>query len=204
MAVVPVAACASVLLLAVTNKICEDIAVVPFLWVLPLSAYLLSFIVSFDNPRWYGRGFWLPALALALGASLCVMLSGKEDGGDAAVLAPVRWLFAVAEDLSIFKVIGIYLGTLFIACMVCHGELYRLRPAPRKLTTYYLTVAAGGAFGGIFVAVLARGCFRTSSNCMWVFSPSRCWRWSRCLLIRKVRSAMASRRGRGPSCLWAS
>src|SRR5262245_3371698 len=42
-------------LLAITNHLCQDIAVVPFMWVIPLSLYLLSFIICFDNERWYLR-----------------------------------------------------------------------------------------------------------------------------------------------------
>jgi hypothetical protein len=63
-------ACGVMLLLAITNKLCQDIAVVPFLWVLPLGLYLLSFIISFDSPRWYHRAFWLPLLAVLLGLVL--------------------------------------------------------------------------------------------------------------------------------------
>lgn len=148
-------ACGSVLLLAVTNTICQDIAVIPFLWVLPLSLYLLSFILSFDSPRWYGRRFWMPLLALALGAVLWVMLGGCLLVPDRPMLRPLRWLLNQGDNLSMFKVLGIYLGTLFVACVVCHGELYRLRPPARSLTGYYLAIAAGGALGGLFVAGVA-------------------------------------------------
>lgn len=133
-------ACASVLLLAVTNKICQDIAVIPFLWVLPLSLYLLTFIISFDSPRWYRRPLWLPLLAVALGA----------------LIWDHRW----STGYSILRDVGIYLGTLFVSCLVCHGELYRIRPSARSLTGFYLMISAGGAFGGIFVAVVAPAIFR--------------------------------------------
>jgi hypothetical protein len=148
-------ACASVLLLAVTNKICQDIAVIPFLWVLPLGLYLLSFIISFDSPRWYWRPFWLPALTFALGTTLWMMIGSGAGIPDWPVLRPIRWLLTQASLLSLFNSIGIYLGTLFVCCMVCHGEVYRLRPVPRKLTSFYLMIAAGGALGGIFVVLLA-------------------------------------------------
>ena len=123
-------ACASVLLLATTNKICQDVAVIPFLWVLPLALYLLSFIICFDSPRWYKR---LP-FGLALGAAL---------GG-------VGWVLFQQN-----QAIGGFVAALFVSCMVCHGELYRLKPDPRHLTGYYLMIAAGGALGGLFVAVVA-------------------------------------------------
>jgi hypothetical protein len=148
-------ACACVLLLAVTNKICQDLSVIPFLWVLPLSLYLLSFIVCFDSPRWYWRPFWLPILVVSICASLWVMVGSSLSVPDYTVLYPIRWLLEIAGRLSMFKIIGIYLGTLFVCCMVCHGEVYRLRPSAQKLTGYYLLIAAGGAFGGLFVAVLA-------------------------------------------------
>jgi SAM-dependent methyltransferase len=128
-------ACGSVLLLATTNKMCQDVAVVPFLWVLPLSLYLLSFIICFDSPRWYARVPFTLALIVAM-AGIC-------------------WALFEGTDVSIRKQIGVYSASLFICCMVCHGELYRLRPDPRHLTGFYLMIAAGGALGGLFVAVAA-------------------------------------------------
>jgi hypothetical protein len=128
-------ACASILLLAVTNKMCQDVAVIPFLWVLPLALYLLSFIISFDSPRWYSRFYYTVALA---GAMVAVCLA----------------LFAGA-DMAMKDQILIYSGTLFVGCMICHGELYRLKPDPRHLTSFYLMIAAGGAIGGLFVALVA-------------------------------------------------
>ncbi len=126
---------ASVLLLATTNKLSQDIAVVPFLWVLPLSLYLLTFILCFDHPRWYSRGLF--AGLFALGA-----------------LVDIHLLFAGHNAKLPEQVIG-YAGTLFAGCMLCHGELFRLRPAARQLTSFYLHIAAGGAVGGFLVAVVA-------------------------------------------------
>ncbi len=129
-------ACGVVLLLSITNKLCQDIAVVPFLWVLPLGLYLVSFIISFDSPRWYQRWLWWPALA--------------------ALLGTVLWkLHEAATFPSMAGEGALYLGTLFVGCMVCHGEVYRLRPEANRLTGYYLALSAGGAAGGIFVALLA-------------------------------------------------
>jgi hypothetical protein len=128
-------ACASVLLLATTNKLCQDIAVIPFLWVMPLGLYLLSFVICFDSPRWYQR---LP-FALAL-----ILVSGG-----------ICWALFKGSDWSLWRQVAMYAGGLFVCCLVCHGELYRLRPDPRHLTEFYLLIAAGGAVGGIFVAVLA-------------------------------------------------
>src|SRR5438477_1569579 len=128
-------ACASVLLLAITNKLCQDVAVIPFLWVAPLALYLLSFIICFDSPRWYAR---FPFTLALIGA-----------------MAGICWALFKGNDISIYKQVAAYSGGLFICCMVCHGELYRLRPDPRQLTAFYLMIAAGGALGGLFVAVAA-------------------------------------------------
>ena len=140
-------ACASVLLLATTNKMCQDVAVIPFLWVLPLALYLLSFIISFDSPRWYMRFPFTLALIAALGA--------------------ICWALHEGTDLSLYKQIGIYSGGLFVCCMVCHGELFRLRPDPRHLTGFYLMIAAGGALGGLFVAVVAPIIFTDYYELQW-------------------------------------
>ncbi len=126
-------ACASALLLATTNKLCLDVAVVPFLWVLPLALYLLSFIVAFDNPRWYSRGPFTVALVCAL-AAFC-------------------WALAEGSDWPVWRQAVTYGSALFVCCLVCHGELYRLRPPTRHLTGYYLLISVGGALGGVFVAL---------------------------------------------------
>jgi hypothetical protein len=125
---------ASLLLVATTNKVCLDIAAVPFLWVLPLTVYLLSFILCFDHPRWYSRRWNSLLLVAGCGATARCL-------DDATVPFTVQ--------------IGVYIVTLFAACMTCHGELHRLRPSPRRLTGYYLTIATGGAAGSCFVALLA-------------------------------------------------
>ncbi|MBI5766461.1 MAG: fused MFS/spermidine synthase [Verrucomicrobia bacterium] len=132
-------ACASVLLLAITNKICQDVAVIPFLWVLPLALYLLTFIISFDSPRWYARFWWM------------LLLGGT-------VVAACYALFQGA-DLAIVRQVVIFSALLFVGGMVCHGELYHLKPDPRHLTSFYLMISAGGALGGLFVALVAPAVF---------------------------------------------
>lgn len=126
-------AVASLLLVAATNKLCLDIAAVPFLWVLPLGAYLVTFILCFDHPRWYHRGVF--ATLLGLIGCLATHFLATQAG------APLAMQVAALTAL------------LFTGCMVCHGELYRLRPAPARLTGYYLAIAAGGAAGSLFVAL---------------------------------------------------
>jgi SAM-dependent methyltransferase len=153
--------CASILLLAVTNKVCQDIAVVPFLWVLPLVLYLLSFVICFDHPRWYWRPFWVTAFVLAVAGIAWLMLGDSIIISDQPWLAPVAWALRKAQTLSMFVQIGLYLFLLFTSSVVCHGEVFRLRPPVTHLTAYYLLIAAGGACGGLFVAVIAPLVFRS-------------------------------------------
>jgi hypothetical protein len=129
-------ACASALLLGTTNTLTQDVAPVPFLWVLPLALYLLTFVLAFDHPRWYSRRICGPLMILATAGVVYAM-------------------FQPLHGISIFRMLLIYGSGLFIACLLCHGELARLRPHPRQLTAYYLAIAAGGALGGAFVSILA-------------------------------------------------
>jgi len=127
-----------VLLLATTNQICVDVAVVPFLWILPLSLYLVFFIFVFAGPRWYPR--------IVCGVLLPVGVAG------------VCALFEYSASIVV-QIAGCS-AVLFVCCMVCHGELVRLKPDPAYLTSFYLMIAAGGAAGGAFVALLAPFLFR--------------------------------------------
>ncbi len=126
--------------LATTNQICQDMGVVPLLWILPLATYLLSFVICFERERWYSRRWFHPASGLALWAACFVLYDGA-----------VR---------SLVTEIGIYACVLFVVCIVCNGELVRSKPQPRDLTSFYLSVAAGGAIGGIFVALIAPHLFK--------------------------------------------
>lgn len=134
------AAVPSTLLLATTNQVCADIASVPFLWVLPLSLYLLSFILCFDSDRWYNRQlFGISLGAFAVASSYLLW--------DAALSwHTVPWIAVQA---------AVFFGLLFCSCMVCHGELVRLKPDPSYLTVFYLSISAGGALGGLFVGMVA-------------------------------------------------
>lgn len=140
-------ACGSVLLLATTNKLCQDVAVVPFLWVLPLSLYLLTFIIAFDRPRWYARRFFLTLLVLAL-AAFCYFQPHESE-------------YALTSQIALYGAL------LFVACLVCHGELYRLRPPARLLTSFYLLLSAGGMAGGVFVVVMAPLMFDSYAELTW-------------------------------------
>jgi hypothetical protein len=134
------AASGSAMLLATTNQLTQEVASVPLLWVLPLSIYLLTFIICFDHGRWYQRRLFGPLLAVM------------------AVLA-VAFL-VIGTRARLWTQVVVYSSVLFACCMTCHGELARSRPAPRHLTLFYLTVAAGGALGGSFVSLIAPNVFR--------------------------------------------
>lgn len=133
-------ACASTLLLAVTNQMCQEVAVVPFLWLIPLSLYLLSFILPFESDRWYSRTWCVPVMGLVL-----VVLTGTA---------------AMGARAGIQYGVPVYSGGLFFCCLFCHGELAARRPAPRYLTSYYLLMSLGGALGGVFVSLIAPLLFR--------------------------------------------
>src|SRR5207302_2217662 len=104
------------------------VAAVPLLWIAPLALYLLSFVLCFDATGWYRREIFLAAAAAALGVM-------------AWALADTRLTHELELQL------GVFLVGLFLACMFCHGELARLKPAPRHLTRFYLMISLGGAAG---------------------------------------------------------
>jgi hypothetical protein len=137
---IALAAAASILLLATTSHITQEVAVIPFLWVLPLTVYLLSFVLAFSGERWYSRQWYLVLFYVAT--------------------LFYAWAMVRGDRLSILLQMVIFLLMLFAACMVCHGELYRLRPHPARLTTFYLMVSLGGAVGGILVNFVAPYVFK--------------------------------------------
>ena len=124
------------LLLAVTNHITQNVAAIPFLWLLPLVLYLLTFVLCFESDRWYRRSRWIaPVAALLL---LCAYgLQDSAIGGSVRIAIP---LYALG---------------LFALCMFLHGELAQRRPATGHLTRFYLMLSLGGAVGGILVGLVA-------------------------------------------------
>lgn len=132
-------AIASVFLLATTNQITQEVAVIPFLWILPLALYLLSFILAFSDGPWvHPRLYAILFAAASLG---------------------VLYALSHADQLDIYLQIALYSVHLFLACMIAHGELYLLRPSAKYLTTFYVMVSVGGALGGIFVTLVAPSIF---------------------------------------------
>jgi len=126
----------SVMLLAVTNHLTQNVASVPLLWLVPLTLYLATFIIAFEGKGWYQPRLLWPLVLIGLIA--------------------MAWLLVDTEyHYNLALQLGVFLPGLFLACLFCHGELYRSRPAPRYLTTFYLVVSAGGALGGVLVAVVA-------------------------------------------------
>ncbi len=137
--VLALALAGSLLMAAATHYLCQHVAVIPLLWILPLALYLASFIVVFAGERWYSRRRLLPLLALATAAAAATLFFGLRAG--------------------LLTRIAVLLGHLFVGCLVLHGELARLKPSPRRLTGYYLLIAAGGALGTAFVAFAAPALF---------------------------------------------
>lgn len=130
------AACGSALLVAVSAHLSVNVAPIPLLWVVPLALYLLTFILNFGSVRVYNRATFFPWLAAALGCMTYLYMR-------------------IDTNPHIRYAIPLYLISLFLICMACHGELIQRRPAPQYLTRFYLFIALGGVLGGAFVAVLA-------------------------------------------------
>lgn len=135
-------ACASGLLVAVSANLSANVAPIPLLWVVPLALYLLTFILAFGNHRFYHPTWFFPLVV----ASLCCL----------AYLYTRR-----LENWPIQYVIPLYLGSLFVICMACHGELVLRRPAGSYLTRFYLLISLGGVLGGAFVGLIAPNVFTT-------------------------------------------
>jgi len=195
---VALTACGSLMLLAVTNQMCADVAIVPFLWVLPLTVYLLSFILCFHSTRWYPRFVWWVLLFVVMGGGELLrqilrlpvkagfgvfgtpespdlekasafakfawrfvtgtgFLGSDIEAGEqvSMVLGGIPWILSEGVDVAILGQIIGYSAGLFVCCMVCHGELVRLKPNPRYLTWFYLLSSLGGAVGGVFVSLIA-------------------------------------------------
>jgi hypothetical protein len=124
-----------VALLSVTNLVTQNTSSIPFLWILPLSLYLLSYIICFAGENWYSRGIWSWFFFIAL------------------ILSPILYFFGTYFEMM--SVLACFMLVLFSACMICHGELHKLRPEATELTRYYLLIAVGGALGGGSVSILA-------------------------------------------------
>ncbi|MGZ3278184.1 MAG: spermidine synthase [Caulobacteraceae bacterium] len=137
-------AATSSLLLGVTAHITQDVASAPFLWVIPLALYLLSFVIAFQ-----ARPLIAPGVALWLQAALAPVAAALYS------LLQAPWLYQLAANL----------GAFFFTALVCHHALAHRRPAPARLTDYYLSLSLGGVIGGAFNAFLAPVIF----NAVWEY-----------------------------------
>jgi len=125
----------SSLMLGVTTYLSTDVAAVPLLWVLPLSCYLLTFIVAFG---------WNPSATSALARRLL-----------APALLPLVLIVITALPTPLWVTIPLHLVSFSVLSLLCHSELARDRPGVRHLTEFYLWLAAGGALGGAFNTIVA-------------------------------------------------
>ncbi len=142
----------SVLLMSITTHVCQNVAVVPLLWIVPLALYLMTFILCFEKERWYVRRWFAAAAMLAiLAASYLVLLRYLNEVFLSFGLDRL-WL-VLTQNIVVEATV--YLLILFLLCMVCHGELVQRKPAPERLTSFYLAVSAGGALGGVLVALVS-------------------------------------------------
>jgi hypothetical protein len=135
--------CASLLLCAFTNHLSQNVAAIPLLWILPLSAYLLSFIIAFHSPQAYPRWIMVRLAACTLG----ILGYLAHD---------------VHQALPVQLSVPLYCGCLFVLCFFFHGEVYRLRPVAGSATGFYLQLSLGSALGSLFVGVIAPNIFRAN------------------------------------------
>ncbi|HEY0627433.1 MAG TPA: fused MFS/spermidine synthase [Allosphingosinicella sp.] len=135
---IALAAVPSGLMLSTTTHLTTDIVAMPLIWVVPLGLYLLSFVVAFATRR--GPTEFITQLA-----PLIILIAG----GLAFTEGSQHPLFSATLGLSL----------LFVVAITLHGEMYRLRPAPDRLTGFYLAMSVGGVIGGFFCAILAPAIF---------------------------------------------
>jgi len=147
-----------VLLCAMTNHLTQNIAAIPLLWVVPLTMYLLSFVIAFS------RGQWMPRLLRSeipvVGVTVARMIMLGFTAVALGALGDV--LYDPRTDMQLKVSIPFYSAALLILCLFCHAELHRHRPTPSHATSFYLLIAAGGALGSIFVGIVAPMIFRGS------------------------------------------
>lgn len=176
---------ASVVLMATTNHISTDVAVVPLLWIVPLALYLLTFIIAFDRPSWYWPTtiavlallFIYPTSALYKKNNVGTIrlyqcgITGRtiesiaqffqrtpDDSSETSGTSDAK---GPSVEIGFRTALFVNFATMFCICLLCHGQLARLKPPPQHLTAYYLMMSAGGALGGIAVSLVAPHVFKT-------------------------------------------
>jgi hypothetical protein len=133
---VGLAACGSMLLLAVTNHVTQNLAPVPLLWVVPLALYLVTFVMAFQRKPLYPRWIVLRILAVAMGSAGYALAN-------------------IAFEMPAQMTVLLFFAVLFAGCLFCHGELSLTRPEPGLATAFYLAIAGGGAIGAVAVGLVA-------------------------------------------------
>ncbi len=164
------AAAPASLMLGVTSILTADMAAMPFVWVLTLGLYLLTFVLAF-SPR--------PLLPPGLPARLIPI---------AAVVFMLVLMTKATEPLAV--VLPAYLAAFFVAALACHTELFRLRPHPSHLTIYYALIGLGGALGGAFNALAAPVLFEGWTEAPLAFVAA-------CLLVPRARPG-SGKKGKQP------
>ena len=127
------------LLVSTTAHIATDLVSAPFMWVVPLAIYLLTFVITFQTRPWISHGFVMDRLGLVI-APLCLF-----------ALSPATQLWLVP----------VHLLAVFSLMMACHGELVRLRPNAGRLTEFYFLISLGGVLGGMFASLVAPNIFNS-------------------------------------------
>ncbi|MEP1554670.1 MAG: integral membrane-like protein [Paraglaciecola sp.] len=131
---------AVVLLLSITQLLTLNISPSPLLWIVPLSLYLLSYIIGFSNLNIYQKGPWLTLFPFCVLASLLMFFFGSH--------------FNSLSQIAMYNFI------LLVVAVICHGELRKIAPSSHDLPRFYLYVALGGMLGGVFVSIIAPHLFK--------------------------------------------
>ena len=171
------AAVPSGLLIAVTAHISTDVAAAPLLWVLPLSLYLLTWVLVFQSRPLLPHKWMLMLQPLAITGVIVLLAIGGEQ--------------------NLLLTLGGHQLCFFVIAMACHGELARTRPAAKYLTGFYVALSFGGMVGGLFAGLIAPSHFHGSRN------TRSCWPWPRCAAHRAATSgcrAGAAGTGRFSRC----
>src|SRR5439155_4600560 len=134
----------SALMLAVTNHITADLVSLPFLWIVPLAIYLLTFILAF------GRRFRIAPERISAIIPMTLLLTFPIVAVGVSGSRGYNWIF-----------ITVHLVILASGALLCHTALSESRPDPRHLTEFYFWIALGGVLGGVFAAIIAPNLFKT-------------------------------------------
>ncbi|MDA7925014.1 fused MFS/spermidine synthase [Mariniblastus sp.] len=158
---ISLAAIGSFTLLSISNHLSQELTVSPLMWVLPLSLYLITFIINFDRPQWYNRRAWAVASLVSIFAFASLKNEQLNDRFDDLFNNLGIELSVGDYEYDVVVQSSFSLASLFFICMIAHGELVRNKPAANRLTSFYMAMATGGALGGMTVAILCPYIFTT-------------------------------------------